>query len=501
VARSLCYFTAVNRRFQIEDLIVQDSSGVVFRAIDQETQLPVAVRRLFPFGVNGGGLDESEQELFEIALDKILNVKHAALRGILLGGTDPVDGLPYVATEWVDGATLQSFVDRGPLSPAEATFLITQALEVCQLLSQALGRESVWVETDLSTIVVGAAETGRGFTFWVSPLKCIGKNDGQRGLEPIVALVEQVMGWRGKAVVDQDGGGLGAWLKWLRLTAVSATLNQAREKLAESLGTAAPSPVRRAVRQAERSGPPKKATKKSNFPAIFATISGFGVLALGGFLLVRWNESKQPVTPPPVAESETAAVAEKPTKKKKPAAVVEEEALKVSAEAAPDVPKVPVKIEPPPETPVVMGETPEEKASRLAAAFTDIAHQESTAKETKAAAQKVAVAAKGGTFTIADSELLATQEGTQVSLEGTLVGLKKSGTGKTLYLLFSEKAANGEVRGSILTNGAGADLSEESLAPLIGKSLRISGEIFLEPNFGKERPNVVIRNRASIELK
>ncbi len=492
----------MNRRFQIEDLIVQDSSGVVFHAIDQETGLPAAVRRLFPFGVNGGGLEAAEQEVYQLAIDKISEVKHPALRAILLGGIDPVDGLPFLATEWVEGATLQSFVDKEPLSSGEAVYLITQALEVCGLLSQTLGRESVWVETDLSTIVIGAAETGRGFTFWVSPMKCIGKNDGQRGLELIVTLVEHVLGWRGKAVLDQDGGGLGAWLKWLRLTAASTTLAQAREKLAESLNVAAPSPVRRAVRQAERSTPPKKLKKKSNLPAILASITGLGVLALGGFALIKWNESKLSSESVALAATEAPATEEKPTKKKKSAPVDPEPAPSSVPEPEPTPePEVIVNKEAPPEAPIVLGETPEQKASRRAAEFLDISHKESTAKETKAAEQKAAMTEKGGVFTIADSELLASQDGTEVSLQGTLSEIGKSTSGKTLYLLFSQKAARNEARGSILISSVGADLSEESLTPLIGRNLKITGKIKVDTFQGMNRPLIVIEKRASIELQ
>jgi hypothetical protein len=468
----------MNRRFQIEDLIVQDFNGVVFHAIDQETGLPAAVRRLFPFGVNGGGLDAAEQEAYLLAIDQISTVKHPALRAILLGGIDPVDDLPFLATEWVEGATLQSFVDKEPLSSGEAVYLITQALEVCGLLSQALGRESVWVETDLSTIIIGAAETGRGFTFWISPMKCIGKNDGQRGLEPLVTLVEHVLGWRGKAVLDQDGGGLGAWLKWLRLSATSTTLAMAREKLADSLHIARPSPppspVRRAVRQAERSTPPSKLKKKSNLPAILASISGLGVLALGGFALIKWNESKLGGESAALAATEAPAKKEKPTKKKKSAPVDPDP----GPSSVPELDAIVKK-----ESSSILGGPPEQKASR------------------RAAEQKAAAAGKNGIFTIADSELIATQDGKQVSLVGTLVGFKTSKSGITRYLLFSEKAANGEVRGSIRDNNTQADLSEENLSELIGKKIKITGEVSIENNFGSKRPNVVIEKRASIELQ
>jgi hypothetical protein len=492
----------VNQRFQIEDLIVQDASGVVFRAVDLETGQPAAVRRLFPFGVNGGGLDEAEQASYLLSIEKIQALQHPALRGILQGGIDPVDGLPYVATEWVEGATLQSFVDHAALSSAEATYLITQALEICELLSHTLGREAVWIETQLSSIVVGAAETGRGFTFWVAPMKWLGKSDGQRGLEPLITLTEEVLGWRGKAVADHDAGGLGAWLIWLRLSAASATLQQAREKLASSLGSSAPpSPVRRAVRQAERGSPAKLAKRKSSLPFILAATTGLGVLALGGYALIRWNESRQPKPPVVLVVAEVAPEEVKPAAPKKAPKVKPEPEPEPTPAPEPEPTEV-TKIEKAPEPKTPTGETPEQKASRLATEFTDLAVKETRASEVKATEQKAAVAAKNGTFTIADTELIATQDGKKVSLTGVLVGLKTSTKGKTRYLLFSEKAADGEVRGSIVVSRAAADLSEENLKPLIGKKIKITGEVFMESTFdSKKRPNVVVENRAAIELQ
>ncbi|MCU0753383.1 MAG: hypothetical protein MUC40_10260, partial [Akkermansiaceae bacterium] len=61
----------MHNRFQIEDLILQDATGVVFRAIDTQTGLPVAVRRFFPFGAEGGGLQPDEITAYHIAIGRL----------------------------------------------------------------------------------------------------------------------------------------------------------------------------------------------------------------------------------------------------------------------------------------------------------------------------------------------------------------------------------------------------------------------------------------------
>ena len=174
----------------------------------------------------------------------------------------------------------------------EATHLLSQALEVCEQISRVLGEEDVWVETDAHTIIVGAEGSGRGITFWISPLRWLGKKDAQRGLEAIASLSEDVMGWRGKAILDHEGGGLGGWLKWLRGAAPRVTLAEARQKLAEVGGPAPSSVAKRAVRQAVRGTVVKKPKRKSSLPfVIFGTLT-LVMISLGGWALIQWNNAR-----------------------------------------------------------------------------------------------------------------------------------------------------------------------------------------------------------------
>jgi hypothetical protein len=227
-------------RFQIEDLMIQDATGVVFRAIDTHTGMSVAVRRFFPFGAAGGGLQPDEETAYKIAIARLAGLKHPALRSVICGGCDPVDGMPFIATEWIEGNPIEPIVRQEPLPAAAAAQLLMQALEVSELLSQVLAEEAVWVETDLDTIILGSEASGRGFTFWISPLKWLGGPEQARGLRSIITLAEEVLGWGGLVVGDQAGGGLGAWLRWLRDAADTASLQEARENLAAALGEEPP---------------------------------------------------------------------------------------------------------------------------------------------------------------------------------------------------------------------------------------------------------------------
>lgn len=398
------------RRFQIEDLIVQDGSGVVFRALDTETGKMVALRRFFPFGTHGGGLKEEEQTAYNIALGRMSGLNHPALRSVVCGGCDPVDGVPFIATEWIEGSTLDPIIQQRPLPADVAVLLLTQVLEVSEMLSQVLADEAVWVETELSTIVLGDEQSGRGFTFWISPLKWLGGSENPRGLESIIALTEKIMGWKGQTVNDEAGHGLGVWLRWLRKAAPTATLREARENLAAAIGTEPPPAAKNLVSAATR--PPASKSSK-----VFV-LAGLGlVLILTGF--GGWQLTRNRTIP----ELRDLTL--------------------LPDDAAP-------------------------------------------------ASQRAAVKKRGGTFTTAESELLALEKGRSVTLEGRFVKTGSSSTGKTTYLYFSENPPAKEVRGALSEKDAAGFKAN----PLIGKKLRITGKVKVL----NDRPEIAITNRAAIEV-
>lgn len=486
------------RRFQIEDLIVQDSSGVVFRANDAETGKTVALRRFFPFGVDGGGLHADEQTAYNIALQRLAGLSHPSLRSVVCGGCDPVDGMPFIATEWIEGESLSLLIAETPLSTDSAVHLITQALEVSELLSHVLAEEAVWVETELSTIVVGTEESGRGFTFWISPLKWLGGKGEHRGLESIISLTEEIMGWKGRVVNDQAGRGLGGWLNWLRSAATTTSLMEARESLAASVGQEPPAPVSNLVVQATLPTRKVRIKQTSSKAPIFAALAlVIAVAGLGAWILKRKEaiETGELLPAPPPTEAPVVRHVEKKT-----------QPAPASRKASANSPK-PTESTPEPEPAPVADAAPVDsqeddlaRANRLAAELSAQAANEEQKVVANLTEQQAVLEKQGGIYSPQLGALLLQQKGKEAKVEGVFEKIDFSGTRKTMYLLFTGDTGRSSARGSIVLTKAPADLKEEALKPLLGKKIRITGKVEEQKIEMESRPLIEIKDRASIQV-
>lgn len=436
------------QRFQIEDLVAQDLSGVVFRALDTATGRIVAIRRFFPFGADGGGLLADEQSAYRRALGRLAGLNHPALRAVICGDCDPVDGMPFIVTEWVEGVSLESALVKGPLSAHAAADLLIQALEVCQQLSHLLGEEAVWVETAPQSIIVGSAQSGRGFTFWLSPLTWLGDGTQSRGLTPLLTLTEELMGWQDRPVSDHAGGGLGGWLKWLRHAAASASLHEVRERLVAVVSAESPYPAKHLVCHSS-ANPPAAATPLWLVNLGLACV----IIGLSGWLFfLQHAPDPSPHLPAPAATVAPGELHE--------------------ASLAP----------PPPVKPRVPPNLTDSRPPAVLAGQTNNVHQQ------------------GGVIPWTSRELLARSDDQQVVVEGVLSKIDFSGRKKTLYLLFSQDPDRNAARGAVALKSATADLSESALAPLVGKKVRLHGTVHVLKSFGLERPEVLLKERAAIEV-
>ena len=322
---------------------------------------------------------------------------------------------------------MQSFLEHGPLPADVATELISQALEVSEVLSQVFAEEAVWVETGLSTIIVGSQHSGRGFTFWISPQKWLGGREKSRGLESIVTLTEEVMGWRGRNMNDQEGHGLGGWLKWMRQTAGTISLREARETLAAAVGEDPPVATEHLVVQASR--PRAQAGKPSSSKVMLGVNICLTLLVIG---LAGWFFANQ-------------------------------RALRNSRPLAGSPPANPTNQQP----------------------------------ASDHGGQGGAADANGGVIHWASRELLLQHDGEEVVVEGVLEGI--SSKNARMYLLFSQPPVATDPRGAVVLKTAAADLAQDALTPLIGKKVRLRGTVNVVNIFGSKRPEILIKDRASIE--
>lgn len=461
------------QRFQIEDLMVQDASGVIFRALDLETGKVVALRRFFPFGADGGGLHAEEQTAYTIAVSRLAGLSHPALRSVVCGGCDPVDGMPFIATEWIEGETLESTLASGPLDASAAVQLVTQALEVSELISHALAEEAVWVETEIQSIVVGGEASGRGFTFWISPLKWLGRDDRSRGLESIVTLTEEVMGWQEKLVNDQAGRGLGSWVKWLSTVSGTTTLLEARESLAASVSAEPPAPARNLVVKATtrplvRPAVPLK-SHSSKAPILVACLLSLIVAGVGAFMWKRQSAAETPV-----ASQDTKQAPAKPTEKPKPKSA--STAVPATSEDSSD--------------------EVTKKANELMARLqeSDEHHEE------KLQTQQTAAEQRGGVILWNQKELLLAQEDRVVTISGKPEIVKPSSTGKTIYLMFGSKANGDSFRAGMKVGNSSKEEVAKSLEAFLNQELEITGKV-IKQQFGDSTHELIFNSPEDIKVK
>ncbi|WP_411827304.1 hypothetical protein [Luteolibacter sp. AS25] len=314
-------------RFEIEEILEQDTRGIVFRANDSTTGNTVAIRRFFPFGSEGGGLDNDEAKIFETAAGRLSMVKHESLRSIIHASVDPIDRIPFLVTEWVDGTPLDQVIQEEKLAPGHIIDILRIALEASIQLSAILGEEAIWVETQVRSIVVGTEESGRGFTFWLSPFKWLNSADHINDITPLIELTEELTDWKTKLYRENSYFGLGGWLKNLKahpstsleeaLFSLNALLSSPTEE--EQTGTshspasvptppAPPSPI------ATKAGAPSdfpigKSTpvllKKSKSPVPFVVAALLAIIGALGFLYTK--QKSRPIESVRASSSETPA--------------------------------------------------------------------------------------------------------------------------------------------------------------------------------------------------
>ncbi len=448
-------------RFHIEELVSQDSSGVIFRARDLENGTDVTVRRFFPRGMGEGGLQEEERAAFDIAVQRFTCATHPALRAVIAGGCDAVDGVPFIVSEWLEGTPIsQQLASSGPLQPRRAIDILMGALEISEVISELLAEQAVWVETDPTSIIEASGDPQRGTTFGISPFKWLGSDEERRSLKPLIQLTEDLMGWKNKLVNDQAGNGLAVWLKWLKQNAFQATLAETRENLAAATGAPPPPPTSRLVRQSTRPMVPRAATvqvqmvpvqrtKASKVPLVLGLTGLLIALGIGGWI---------------------AKTGEVPFKKFFDAR---------NAAAQPTVRKSALDYAPP------------------------LPSQADDEEEEVSAAPAAKPAPSSGSETIyqvKDAATLKKLKDKTAVLEGKLVSAHYNAPKNNQIFLQLEKTPDSDACGWVIMKDATGPLSLEELKKLEGKRVRLRGKVSLGEGAYGERPKIQITNRESITV-
>lgn len=452
-------------RFEIEEIVNQDKNGVIFRARNLTTNTRVAIHRFFPFGKDGGGLEMVDATAYIEAANNLVSVRHPALRSIHSGGIDPIDGIPFLVIEWIEGASLEEILTDENLDPALVIDVLRLALEVSMSLSRAIGEEAVWVDTEVRTIVLGDQESGRRFTFSISPLKWLGGESRTGDLSDIVKLGEELTGWKRKVVNDHAGNGLGGWLKRLKNNP-DISLQSALESLATSTGNEPPPPEEEFECQATQ--PVVFKLKRASLKGPLLAIAGM-VTLIAAIVFFLHKNAKTPKIATDYAgqkSSEIIAKHQVSSTGKTPRKAVASQ-------------KTGGKISSPPDDATARVNALAEKMSQEATEATKN-QQQADAKS------KESIASKGGIFGPEDSALASKLPyKTPIKIRGVLRGISKSGSGKTLFLNFSNPQDPALLGVLVHQSEFKGKYAPETFALFIDKEVVISGSVFID-NFSKK---------------
>lgn len=228
-------------QIEIEEFASVDDTGIIYRGVDRSTGEPIAIRRFFPS--EGAGLNEAQKERFLNLVEKLSKLKHPALRAIISGGVDPVDKIPYVVTQWMEGDTLSVVIKRENIEIPRAIDMIRSALELSIVVSKLIEKDAVWIDTNPDSIIVSHDDNARKFTFTLCPFKLLGMSGKGADLKPIISLADALCGWKSKFFGNQATYGFYYWVKNLKanpkiplqtaLNSLSKSIEQAPSKTEE----------------------------------------------------------------------------------------------------------------------------------------------------------------------------------------------------------------------------------------------------------------------------
>lgn len=452
--------------YEIEEIINQNKHGGLFRGRDNKTGAKVMIHRFFPYGQSNGGLGREDAKSYINFSRGLTGIKHPSLRTVIVAGTDPFDATPYVVNEWVDGITLDQVIANSPLEPANVIEIVRLIIELSIYVSGIIKEEGLWVDTDVSSIMVGTVESGSNITFRLAPRKWINPTHVSRKATPLTDLVTTLMNWATRKIGSPESTGLGAWIDWLKLNP-NATLQEALQSLvimtrgakAQSFG------------QTDTTASQKfqSSSKRSKF-VIASLIIGM-LSACVALYFIREKKIAAADEAPATANQEAQASAAKPKTKRTEAQLtrdkIAERSLQLRKEAEEAAAKAMVDAKNN-SKPVAKPPTPQ---------VVKPPDQEPVAPPAQLTPEQLAV------YSPTDTEYAKTlKSGTPFKLKGKLESAYVSTTGKSIYLSFSNPYKKGEIRGVTRLSNFTGEYKPETFDHMIGKTIHIDGTIYFELN-------------------
>lgn len=481
----------MNTRYHIEELVSQDARGVVFQGVDTITGVVVAMRRFISAAIDGGEVRNGKGRAYEDAIEVLKKVSHPSLRRVLAGGCDPVDGMPYLVTRWIDGISLGEVVAiEGPLDPDVVVLLLAQLLNANMTLSKSLGSDGLWAETSLDSVVIQPQpDDGEMATaiFWVSPWRWLDEGASKGGAMELADFAEAMLGGPRHVATHHADTALAVWIQDLRnkkltdLRAIQEALNTPGTPvspfvLEETKDTgsipknrdapavrAKPSPERQPTPPFHKTGkrpppkaPPAAAQPSPSMPPPPPPRSGgkaFGFAAVALLLIALIAGAAWMLQPGDEAPQGAAAV-----------------------EAPYDAPP------------------PSQRQAQVNAMMSDIE------SDSEAAEARRLKAEERGYYTLTEGDLMLARDGQQVALRGTLARVRFSSSGLTMYLEFSENTPLDEPRAFTMAGELVDGIRPEELELLIGSRIEIQGEVEIENVSSTRRPRIHLIDRDQIAV-
>ena len=443
-------------RFEIEDIVSQDARGIVYRARIRPDGTPVSIRRFFPFDDGSEGLEQEEATAFGIAASRLAAIDHPSLLRVIEGSVDPIDGVPYLVCESIEGQKLSDLAEREKLEPEMIAYAMQMAMDASLSLSDVLGEEALWIDTDFESVVVHEAENGPNFLFWISPFKWLGADAQQRNLSDLVTFGERLAGWSNKLVGDQAGNGLGGWFKRVKANP-DMGLREAMESLAAATGLQ-PTPEEQApaVATAVTSAPIKARTlvvQQPSSKAPLIAVAAIALLVLGAALFL----TQKPAAP-------AGEIAGNP----------EQESVQIIA--PPQAPDVPLDETPAEPTPVA----PPDTTASTPAAETPI---EAPSPTTNTVADNTPERPRITSLGADQIDLMREQnDGLPIKVSGVLSHASLNRKKTTIVLHFEGPQGEQPIRGVLYRKTFKGPFNLEFFERFVGKEITLQGRVVADAN-------------------